>query len=171
MASASAPLLLDLAWAVLTVQLMIITFWCSSEDIRRRLYSPSAPPPLPPVLDDRDAAVLLKKRRRRLHPKSVWDSEQVSVLRAALTAPACRHLSAQVSIAFERAGVKPMWVNALHTHLAQHPGCSSWTDVPHVSATGVHHRARSIAFIHQCQCCISTHLYPAAQSRCGSTGQ
>jgi hypothetical protein len=43
------------------------------------------------------------------------------------------HRSTQVSVAFERAGVKPMWVNALHTHIANHPTCSSWTDVPHVS--------------------------------------
>jgi hypothetical protein len=87
MASAAAPLLLDLAWAVVTVQLMIITFWCSSEDIRRRLYMPAAPPPPPPVPDDRDASVVLKKRRRLLHPKSVWDTEQVT--RAALTALVC----------------------------------------------------------------------------------
>jgi hypothetical protein len=39
----------------------------------------------------------------------------------------------QVSIAFERAGVKSMWVVALHSHIAKHPACSSWAQVPNVS--------------------------------------
>lgn len=40
----------------------------------------------------------------------------------------------QVSVAFERAGVKPMWVQALHAHIAKYPMCSSWAHVPHVSS-------------------------------------
>jgi hypothetical protein len=77
MASAAPPLLLDLAWAVVTVQLMIISFWRSSEDIRQRMHASPAPPPSPAPSSD-EAAVVLKKRKRLLQPKSVWDSEQVS---------------------------------------------------------------------------------------------
>ena len=76
MASAAPPLLLDLAWAVVTVQLMIISFWQSSQDLRRRMYASQPLPPSPLPIDD-EAAVVLKKRRRLLQPKSVWDAEQV----------------------------------------------------------------------------------------------
>ena len=76
MASTATPVLLDLAWAVLTMQLMVLTFWFSSEDIRQRLLSAAALPPPSMLLDD-SPSVELKKRRRRLNPKSVWDAEQV----------------------------------------------------------------------------------------------
>jgi hypothetical protein len=79
MASALAPPpLLDLAWAVVTVQLMIITFWTSSEHFRQRLYGSPSPPP-PALLVDDSNAVVLKKRRRLLQPKSVWDADQVKL--------------------------------------------------------------------------------------------
>jgi len=71
---------LDLAWALVTVQLMFISFWRSSEDILRRLRSASPPLPLHQQqlpLDEEQQPVVLKKRRRLLQPKSVWDSEQV----------------------------------------------------------------------------------------------
>ena len=133
MASTSAPPpLLDLAWAVLTVQLMMIAFWRSSEDFRRRFYG-SSPPTLSAIAADDSNAVVLKKRRRLLQPKSVWDAEQVQPTPPPPANTALYQRLAQVSVAFERAGVKPMWVNALHTHIAKHPTCSSWADVPHVS--------------------------------------
>jgi hypothetical protein len=72
----ATPLLLDLAWAIVTVQLLIITFWLSSENIRQRFRStPPLPPPTAAPQGNDD--VVLKKRRRRLQPKSVWDTEQV----------------------------------------------------------------------------------------------
>jgi hypothetical protein len=73
----ATPLLLDLAWAIVTVQLMIITFWLSSESIRQRFRrTPTLPPP--PAAPQDNGDVVLKKRRRRLQPKSVWDMEQVT---------------------------------------------------------------------------------------------
>ena len=86
MASAAPPLLLDLAWAVVTVQLMIISFWQSSQDLRRRMYASPPLPPSPLPIDD-EAAVVLKKRRRLLQPKSVWDAEQVRLRPRARASP------------------------------------------------------------------------------------
>jgi hypothetical protein len=169
MASASAPPpLLDIAWAVITVQLMMIAFWRSSEDFRRRFYG-SSPPTPPAVAADDSNAVVLKKRRRLLQPKSVWDAEQVQP-HATPPPPSnnarCQQL-AQVSVAFERAGVKPMWVNALHTHIAKHPTCSCWTDVPHVSCLGCMACSGIVAQHLFCICphMRLSHLDAAAQSR------
>jgi hypothetical protein len=79
MASAVPSLLLDLAWAVVTVQLMIISFWRSSEHFRQRMYgSKNSPTSLAPSSSSDDAVVVLKKRKRLLQPKSVWDTEQVA---------------------------------------------------------------------------------------------
>ena len=147
----SAALLLDLAWAVVTVQLMLWSFYCSSEDILYRMRCAASP--LLPLLplhqqqqqqqqqEEEQQPVSMKKRRRLLKPKSVWDTEQVQrclpppvpIPTPALSNQTKTLLLFQVSIAFERAGVKPMWVNALHSYIANNPTCSSWALVPHVS--------------------------------------